>query len=650
MAEVLRDFRNTFPRSALDSIVRIRASRKNLTSGLPWDHRAKPDPAVEKKRVLVRTVAGLDVEGLRELLVVARARLAQQGADESVADVIESLDVEGLKELRKGAQVRLVELGGLPSLGRAATAIDGQLHPHATFRSPVRPSGLGRQFRFNTPIVTDEGGEHRRTDGTAFTGGVGNLVGGVPKPSFLEWAMLTPEGWSDPASDVRVDPPVEIEPKKPEGQLDFDAFLKEAAHPHHYFRGVVDVVSLCSGIGMLDLGLVQGLQREKLAVRHLAMVEINPWARQVLMRRFPALDPLDDVREDSVIESLPEADVLVAGFPCGPFSCQNQSGQHAGGSLDLWGRMIKAIERVQPGVALFENVTGILYSREGSSRSDATDEEKKLRNKTVEIVRDLDRLDYDVTWQEVCAGNLGAPHNRPRWIAVAWRRVRRRPLQLAAENPADPPNGRRLWHWTQAVAPARAPGRGGFWEPYTESDLREKGWLDPVAPKGQVSELDRERVRALAGGVVVPVGAHGAAEVARFLLGGTPFPTTVEKRPAGQRKREAERKKRPRSEARIEESSELLADVSDPASAQVAPRTLRPADGLPPEPVLAPPTSNTEDEVIGSVDQGRKTHLQEEAGGVVTLDEHPISHEPSNEGDRILYDLIAERKGAQGTG
>jgi len=117
--------------------------------------------------------------------------------------------------------------------------------------------------------------------------------------------------------------------------------------------------------------------------------------------------PLGDIAEIST-KQIPEHDVLLAGFPCQPFS-------HAGlkqGFEDTRGTLFFEIARIvkakKPSVVLLENVKGFVNHDKGH---------------TFEVVNStLNLLGYDVHSQILNAKDFGVPQNRERIYIVALRR------------------------------------------------------------------------------------------------------------------------------------------------------------------------------------------------------------------------------------
>lgn len=104
----------------------------------------------------------------------------------------------------------------------------------------------------------------------------------------------------------------------------------------------------------------------------------------------------------STMTSFPDADIIIGGPPCQPFSV----GGHQRGLKDArdgFPIFISAIEQVQPKLWLFENVRGLMY-----------------QNKWYldQIVDRLSNLGYTIQMKILNAVHFGVPQNRERLIVV----------------------------------------------------------------------------------------------------------------------------------------------------------------------------------------------------------------------------------------
>lgn len=137
-------------------------------------------------------------------------------------------------------------------------------------------------------------------------------------------------------------------------------------------------------------------------------VEWEPYCQRVIRQRiedgiFDNAPIFGDIRvfnSDGYAESYKGlVDIITGGFPCQPFSV-------AGDRLaendprNMWPETAECLRIIRPGLAFFENVTGLLSSGYFNT-----------------ILSDLHTLGYNVRWGVLSAGELGAPHKRDRlWI------------------------------------------------------------------------------------------------------------------------------------------------------------------------------------------------------------------------------------------
>lgn len=179
------------------------------------------------------------------------------------------------------------------------------------------------------------------------------------------------------------------------------------------------VVSLFSGCGGLDLGFIGGFN-----VRSRTYSK-NPF-KIVLSNDFDAAPELVYNANDKFFghnltkcdvksiadEDIPEFDILLAGFPCQPFS---NAGLRKGVD-DYRGTLYKECERFltvgntrkrKPVAFVFENVKGILSSKVPNGLSVPE-----------EIVRLTKELGYTTRYMLLNANNFGVPSNRQRVIMV----------------------------------------------------------------------------------------------------------------------------------------------------------------------------------------------------------------------------------------
>jgi DNA (cytosine-5)-methyltransferase 1 len=173
----------------------------------------------------------------------------------------------------------------------------------------------------------------------------------------------------------------------------------------------VNVLSLFSGIGGLELGL------ERAGMTVVGQVEIDPFCRHVLAKHWPEVPRHDDVRtcvEWWRSEPRPAVDLVCGGFPCQPVSVAGRQRAQADERW-LWPAFAGIIRGLRPRWVLLENVPGLLARGAG------------------DILGDLAACGYDAEWDCISAADVGAPHLRRRWFAVAYPHGQRGRLQPVPE-------------------------------------------------------------------------------------------------------------------------------------------------------------------------------------------------------------------------
>ncbi|MFB2879861.1 DNA cytosine methyltransferase [Floridanema aerugineum] len=156
-------------------------------------------------------------------------------------------------------------------------------------------------------------------------------------------------------------------------------------------------IDLFAGIGGFRLGF------EQAGFKCVFSCEIDKNCQEVYRNNFGE-NPFDDVTQIQP-NSLEDFDVLVAGFPCQPFSiCGKKQGfEDTRGTLFF--EICRIVEAKQPKVIVLENVKHLIYHD---------------RTNTLKVIlTSLHNLGYNVTSQLLNARNFGVPQHRERIIIIA---------------------------------------------------------------------------------------------------------------------------------------------------------------------------------------------------------------------------------------
>jgi DNA (cytosine-5)-methyltransferase 1 len=155
-------------------------------------------------------------------------------------------------------------------------------------------------------------------------------------------------------------------------------------------------IDLFAGIGGFRLAF------ENVGFQCLFSSEINKACQEVYNNNFNDI-PFGDIRDFNP-EKLNDFDVLVAGFPCQPFSiCGKKRGfEDTRGTLFF--EICRIIEIKQPNIIVLENVKHLIYHDRG--------------NTLKVILHSLKKLGYNVTYKILNAKDFGVAQHRERIFII----------------------------------------------------------------------------------------------------------------------------------------------------------------------------------------------------------------------------------------
>ncbi len=163
------------------------------------------------------------------------------------------------------------------------------------------------------------------------------------------------------------------------------------------------VFSMFSGIGGFDLAM------RNLGHEIIGACEIDKYARKVYAKHFPGV-PIHNDATRLQAESLPQFDVLCAGFPCQAFSIAGKRRGFEDTRGSLFFEIARIAKEKKPSLLLLENVKGLLSHDKGET----------FRT----IISTLDEMGYDAEWQ-VLNSKYHVPQNRERIFIVGHLRGQR---------------------------------------------------------------------------------------------------------------------------------------------------------------------------------------------------------------------------------
>ena len=275
----------------------------------------------------------------------------------------------------------------------------------------------------------------------------------------------------------------------------------------------INIISVCSGIGGLDLGAGAAIRSMGITPRTICYVEREAFACAVLEARMEAGD-LESAPIWTDIESFPGGifagycDMVIGGLPCQPYSIAGKK-RGIADERYIWEAFFALLQTVRPALVFLENVPGLLQFF------------KPLGQR-------LCAMGYEIEAGIFSAAEVGAPHRRERLFVLAHsdgkrRRGRRHgvarwcqgEIQTArsrgamGEIPAYPPtpDDRDGWESVVAMRPDLAPSIDGKLNPRFVEWLMNfpAGWTE-ISGAARV-----DRLRAL-GNAVVPATAELAVK------------------------------------------------------------------------------------------------------------------------------------------
>lgn len=185
------------------------------------------------------------------------------------------------------------------------------------------------------------------------------------------------------------------------------------------------LIGLFEGYGGLTMG-VQAVTGGEL----IAYSEIDPAACLVLTNRFPGALSLGDITQ--VNWRLVDVDrsrplIVTGGFPCQDLSLAGRrAGIAAGTRSGLWEHMARAIDELNPDLAVVENVRGILSAPSNRPVEPCPwcvgDKPDRHLRALGTVLGDLADIGLNAEWCGLRASDVGAPHERFRVFIAAWRR------------------------------------------------------------------------------------------------------------------------------------------------------------------------------------------------------------------------------------
>lgn len=166
---------------------------------------------------------------------------------------------------------------------------------------------------------------------------------------------------------------------------------------------MIKFIDLFAGIGGIRCGLEQAIEEAGLKSLCVFTSEIKPHAIKVLRQNYPDEIIKGDITKVDA-ESIPDFDILCAGFPCQAFSAAGKRE----GFADTRGTLFFDVERIllikRPQGFILENVEGLVNHDGGRTLK--------------VIIKHLNDAGYNVTYKILNSMNFGVPQERKRIYIV----------------------------------------------------------------------------------------------------------------------------------------------------------------------------------------------------------------------------------------
>jgi DNA (cytosine-5)-methyltransferase 1 len=161
-------------------------------------------------------------------------------------------------------------------------------------------------------------------------------------------------------------------------------------------------IDLFAGIGGIRLGFEQALSELQLNGECVWSCEINKHACEMYEKNF-GTNPYNDITLCQTT-SIPDFDVLLAGFPCQPFSSAGKQLGFEDTRGTLFFDICRIIKDKKPQIFILENVSNLEKIDNG-----------KTLNTMLSI---LESFGYSISYKVLNARDFGVPQNRKRIIIV----------------------------------------------------------------------------------------------------------------------------------------------------------------------------------------------------------------------------------------
>jgi DNA (cytosine-5)-methyltransferase 1 len=179
-------------------------------------------------------------------------------------------------------------------------------------------------------------------------------------------------------------------------------------------RDRLKFIDLFAGIGGIRKGLELACADLGISTECVFTSEIKPYAIEVLKQNHPDEQIHGDITQVPA-DSIPDFDILCAGFPCQAFSSAGKRLGFDDTRGTLFFEVTRILKEKQPFGFILENVEGLV-------NHDKQNPKDKIGRTLTIILEQLDNLGYKVSWNVLNAKHFGVPQDRKRIYIVGTKR------------------------------------------------------------------------------------------------------------------------------------------------------------------------------------------------------------------------------------
>jgi len=176
------------------------------------------------------------------------------------------------------------------------------------------------------------------------------------------------------------------------------------------YQTKIRVASLFAGCGGLDHGFHKNPR-----YTHVFVNDFDEEACNTYEKNFKIKPTCGDIKQ---IETIPDCDILLGGFPCQGFSMANPYRDENDERNELYLEILRLLKLKQPKYFLLENVKGLLNMGGYETKEDKKDKKGKVLKV---ILEDLKECGYSVKFNLFDIKEFDVPQKRQRVIIVGVR-------------------------------------------------------------------------------------------------------------------------------------------------------------------------------------------------------------------------------------